>query len=111
MDQSHRGERRKSLKFCQTVGTIVDAGIFMHALKRSEYPDLVLLYRAAQRGNVVLSREWLFGLWFGIVNREACIQRRRTFVKGCGAVPQVRALFCGYDNRSSNGAPGVRFFV
>src|SRR5262249_25877021 len=64
-------------------------------------------HRTAQCSHVILPRKWL--LWVGsrIVDWEARIQGRRSFVERRLAVPNVRAAAGGDDDRAGRRASGV----
>ena len=83
----------------------------MNFLNGSEKPKLVLYDWPAERANVILLGEWLFGQRRRILDRITGIESGGAFVEGRSTVPLVGSAFGCDLNRAAHGAPDIRILL
>src|SRR5579864_1036570 len=67
-NQALSGQRGESVELREARRAVSDAGIFMVVFESGEEPKLAFDNRAAQRGDVILRREGLFGQRRGVLD-------------------------------------------
>ena len=96
---------RKCIELGKGVRAIGDARIFIDIFVGGEEPEFLGSDGAAERGDSILARKRLFGIWFRIVEGISRVQAAAAVIVGSAAVPVVGATASG-DNHASAIGPG-----
>src|SRR5581483_10994833 len=95
------------VELSQALGTVIDARIFVHMLKRCEQPYPIFLQRSANGSHVVLPRKWLLRLGFWIIQREPGVHSCIALVKCRATMPVITATLGRDNHRAANRAPSI----
>ncbi len=115
VEQASGSELRERVELGLACGAVSDTGVFVDVFERREKPEFVLDDGTADRGEIILPRERLFGIGRGIVNREARVEKKFVplfvvMTTEAAVVRPVSASSCAVRIANSSIASGEKFW-